>query len=143
MMLLWPCPRHDGFGYLQHLVSFSPIASDGYPNGILVQVARGVTAVLVFAIVVLGRRRASAVYRVGLLAMIAGFMLMAFLFGTNLFWVYGRHHHQRLHDPRPCSSGSPSRKSPTRSRATAENHRAHAAAGRAVLPVARVAGIML
>ena len=62
-----------GFGYLQHLVSFSPIASDGYPNGILVQVARGVTAVLVFAIVVLGRRRASAVYRVGLLAMIAGF----------------------------------------------------------------------
>lgn len=78
-----------GFGYLQHLVSFSPIASDGYPNGILVQVARGVTAVLVFAIVVLGRRRASAVYRVGLLAMIAGFMLMAFLFGTNLFWVSG------------------------------------------------------
>ena len=67
----------------------SPIASDGYPNGILVQVARGVTAVLVFAIVVLGRRRASAVYRVGLLAMIAGFMLMAFLFGTNLFWVSG------------------------------------------------------
>ena len=42
-----------------------------------------------FAIVVLGRRRASAVYRVGLLAMIAGFMLMAFLFGTNLFWVSG------------------------------------------------------
>ena len=78
-----------GFGYLQHLVSFSPIASDGYPNGILVQVARGVTAVLVFAIVVLGRRRASAVYRVGLLVMIAGFMLMAFLFGTNLFWVSG------------------------------------------------------
>ena len=78
-----------GFGYLQHLVSFSPIASVGYPNGILVQVARGVTAVLVFAIVVLGRRRASAVYRVGLLAMIAGFMLMAFLFGTNLFWVSG------------------------------------------------------
>ncbi|MFR4803079.1 MAG: hypothetical protein ACLT98_07060 [Eggerthellaceae bacterium] len=53
------------------------------------QVARGVTAVLVFAIVVLGRRRASAVYRVGLLVMIAGFMLMAFLFGTNLFWVSG------------------------------------------------------
>ncbi len=78
-----------GFGYLQHLVSFSPIASDGYPNGILVQVARGATAVLVFAIVVLGRRRASAVYRVGLLVMIAGFMLMAFLFGTNLFWVSG------------------------------------------------------
>lgn len=78
-----------GFGYLQHLVSFSPIASGGYSNGILVQVARGVTAVLVFAIVVGAGRRASTVYRVGLLAMIAGFMMMAFLFGTNLFWVSG------------------------------------------------------
>ncbi|MFR1639930.1 MAG: hypothetical protein ACLSVD_12690 [Eggerthellaceae bacterium] len=106
-----------GFGYLQHLVSFSPIASDGYPNGILVQVARGVTAVLVFAIVVLGRRRASAVYRVGLLAMIAGFMLMAFLFGTNLFWVSAPSSSAATRSS-TCSSGSPSRKSPTRSRAT-------------------------
>lgn len=78
-----------GFGYLQHLVSFSPVASDGSANGILVQVARGITALLVFAIVVVGKRRASTVYRVGLLAMIAGFMMMAFLFGTDLFWVSG------------------------------------------------------
>ena len=78
-----------GFGYLQHLVSFSPVASDGSANGILVQVARGITALLVFAIVVLGKRRASTVYRVGLLTMIAGFMMMAFLFGTDLFWVSG------------------------------------------------------
>lgn len=78
-----------GFGYLQHLVSFSPIAGDGASGGILVQVARGVASILIFAIVVLAKRRPSPVYRVGLLAMIAGFMLMAFLFGTDLFWVSG------------------------------------------------------
>ena len=78
-----------GFGYLQHLVSFSPIASGGYSNGILVQVARGITGLLVFAVVVLAKRRASMVYRIGLLAMIAGFMMMSFLFGTDLFWVSG------------------------------------------------------
>ena len=76
-----------GFGYLQHLVSFSPIAGDGASGGILVQVARGVASILIFAIVVLAKRRPSPVDRVGLLAMIAGFMLMAFLFGTDLFWV--------------------------------------------------------
>lgn len=78
-----------GFGYLQHLVSFSPVAGNGATSGILVQVARGITALLVFAIIVLLQRKASTVYRVGLLAMIAGFMMMAFLFGTNLFWVSG------------------------------------------------------
>ena len=78
-----------GFGYLQHLVSFSPIASGGYANGVLVQVARGITGVLVFFVVVFARRRASTVYRVGLLAMIAGFMMMSFLFGTSAFWVSG------------------------------------------------------
>ena len=70
-------------------MSFSPIAGDGASGGILVQVARGVASILIFAIVVLAKRRPSPVYRVGLLAMIAGFMLMAFLFGTDLFWVSG------------------------------------------------------
>ena len=77
-----------GFGYLQHLVSFS-IVGGGSGYGIIIQVARGVVALLMFAIVVGSSQRVSTVYRVGLLAMIAGFMMMPFLFGTNLFWVSG------------------------------------------------------
>ena len=57
-----------GFGYLQHLVSFSAIGGDSEGYGILIQVARGVVAVLMFAIVVTVLRRASTVYRLGLLA---------------------------------------------------------------------------
>lgn len=106
-----------GFGYLQHLVSFSPVASDGSANGILVQVARGITALLVFAIVVVGKRRASTVYRVGLLAMIAGFMMMAFLFGTDLFWVSGLSSSAATPSS-TCSSGWRSRRSPSPNRAT-------------------------
>ena len=52
----------------------------------------------------------------------------------------GRHHHQRLHDPRPAHLG---RLLANRLRAVArpaENHRAHAAAGRAVLPGGRRRG---
>ncbi|MFR1640816.1 MAG: helix-turn-helix transcriptional regulator, partial [Eggerthellaceae bacterium] len=51
--------------------------------------ARGVVAVLMFAIVVAASHHVSTVYRVGLLAMIAGFMMMPFLFGTELFWISG------------------------------------------------------
>ena len=77
------------FGYLQHLVSFSSIASNGSPGGVIVQVARGIAAILMFGIVCIAPQRASAVYRVGLLAMIAGFMMMSFLFGSELFWIAG------------------------------------------------------
>lgn len=77
------------FGYLQHLVSFSSIAGDGPAGGILVQIVRGIAAVAMFAIIVVASWRASAVYRVGLLAMVAGFMMMPFLFGTDLFWISG------------------------------------------------------
>lgn len=77
-----------GFGYMQHLVSFSSFAGNE-ASGILVQVVRGIAAVLMFALVVVAARRASAVYRVGLLAMIAGFMMMPFLYGSDLFWISG------------------------------------------------------
>lgn len=78
-----------GFGYMQHLVSFSSFAVGDVTGGILIQVVRGVTAILMFVVIVVFSGRASIVYRVGLLAMIAGFMLMSFLFGTDLFWVSG------------------------------------------------------
>lgn len=94
-----------GFGYLQHLVSFS-IVGGGSGYGIIIQVARGVVALLMFAIVVGSSQRVSTVYRVGLLAMIAGFMMMPFLFGTNLFWVSGSRHYRRLYGIRPpCLGG--------------------------------------
>ncbi len=78
-----------GFGYLQHLVSFSTVAGAEAGYGILIQVARGIAAVVMFAIVITSSRRVSAVSRIGLLAMIAGFMMMPFLFGTELFWISG------------------------------------------------------
>lgn len=78
-----------GFGYVQHLVSFLSVSGNGQTNGILIQVFRGITALLMFGIIVIASLKASVVYRVGLLAMIAGFMMMPFLFGTDLFWISG------------------------------------------------------
>ncbi|MDE8701534.1 LuxR C-terminal-related transcriptional regulator [Adlercreutzia equolifaciens] len=77
------------FGYLQHLVSFSSVASGGTPGGVVVQFVRGFAAIALFAVVCLAPRKANVAYRVGLLAMIAGFMLMSFLFGTGQFWIAG------------------------------------------------------
>ena len=77
------------FGYMQHLMSFSSIMSGDAMGGILIQVVRGLTAIAVFVLVVLASGRSSIVYRIGLLAMIAGFMMMSFLFRTDYFWVSG------------------------------------------------------
>lgn len=77
------------FGYLQHLVSFSSVASGGTPGGVIVQFARGLTAIALFLVVLLAPKKANLAYRLGLLAMIAGFMLMSFLFGTGQFWIAG------------------------------------------------------
>ncbi|MEG0461984.1 helix-turn-helix transcriptional regulator [Gordonibacter sp.] len=78
-----------GFGYVQHLVSFSYVAGASQTGGIIIQLARGLSSVLMFAVIATSVRRAGLVCRVGLLAMIAGFMLMPFLFSTNLFWMSG------------------------------------------------------
>ncbi len=75
-----------GFGYLQHLVSFSQSISSG---GVLIQLVRGIVAVVLFGLLVVKPLRSSIAYRVGLLAIIAGFMLMAFLYGTESFWISG------------------------------------------------------
>lgn len=77
------------FGFLQHLVSFSSVASGGTPGGVIVQFVRGFVAIALFVVVCVAPKKANLAYRLGLLAMIAGFMLMSFLFGTSQFWIAG------------------------------------------------------
>jgi DNA-binding CsgD family transcriptional regulator len=76
------------FGYLQHLTSFSSVIGGGL-GGNAIQAVRGSIAILLFAIAVLAPRLDGAAWRVGLLLMVAGFMLMPFLIGTSYFWVAG------------------------------------------------------
>ena len=79
-----------GFGYMQHLTSFAPQASDGVVNGgILIQFTRGAVAVLAFLFVIIAPKHASWMYRVGLLAMVAGFSLMPFLYDGRSFEAPG------------------------------------------------------
>ena len=78
-----------GFGYIQHLVSFSSPVREGLSWGVLVQVVRGVAALLMFAGVLFAPRVMGVVYRVGLLVMVAGFMANSFLLDTDLLWVSG------------------------------------------------------
>lgn len=75
-----------GFGYIQHLVSFSESVVNG---GLVIQVVRGFVAIALFAFITVNPLRSSIVYRIGLLAIIAGFMIMSFLYGTNAFWISG------------------------------------------------------
>lgn len=77
-----------GFGYVQHVISFTDSISS-QTNGVFIQVIRGIVALLMFVSIVLMGLKASIIYRAGLLAMIAGFMMMPFLFGTDLFWISG------------------------------------------------------
>ena len=80
------CLIMAGFGYLQHLVSFSLVEING---GVIIQAIRGIVAVGSFAFLSSMPSRSSVLYRVGLLAIIAGFAVMAFLFGTDSFWIAG------------------------------------------------------
>jgi DNA-binding CsgD family transcriptional regulator len=76
------------FGYLQHLVSFSSIVNDQI-GGNVIQVIRGICAILLFAIAVFAPRFDGLAWRVGLLLMVAGFMLMPFTMNSDYFWVSG------------------------------------------------------
>ncbi len=74
----------SGFGYLQHIVSFSSEI-----NGTGVQVARGAAAIIMFALLMTKPQHSSTVYRVGFLAMVAGIMMLPFFFGTDSLLVSG------------------------------------------------------
>lgn len=79
-----------GFGYMQHLVSFSDLPQGHVTWGILIQFVRGLVALAMFATVLFcSPRITAAAYRVGLLAMVAGFMVMPFFWESPLFWIPG------------------------------------------------------
>lgn len=74
-----------GFSYLQHLISFSPAADGGQAGGMLVQVARGVAAVIICLVVMRDLNSSRVVYRIGLPLMIAGCMTLLFTLDNALF----------------------------------------------------------
>lgn len=79
-----------GFGYVQHLASFAPQAVESaIGGGVLIQVVRGMVAVVAFLVVLVAPKRASWMYRLGLLAMVAGFSLMPFLYDGQSFEASG------------------------------------------------------
>lgn len=78
-----------GFGYIQHLVSFASPANGSLDWGMVVQMARGLAAVAIFAASLFAPEASPAVYRTGLLVMIAGFMANVFFLGTDELWVSG------------------------------------------------------
>lgn len=85
LMLVFVC-----FGYLQHLNSFMTMPSADGSNGMLIQMLRGGVAIFLFIALMLGRGSgAGAIYRVGLLTMVAGCLLMPFFVGTEHFWASG------------------------------------------------------
>ena len=78
-----------GLGYMQHQMSFAPIRAVGPDMGMALQITRGVIAAVLLALAIAAPRRTHIVYRVGLLAIIAGFSLMPLLAPTDHFWVSG------------------------------------------------------
>ncbi len=78
-----------GLGYMQHRMSFSPVQGAGPDMGIALQITRGLIAVALFALAIVAPRRTHIAYRLGLLAIIAGFSLMPLLAQTAQFWVSG------------------------------------------------------
>lgn len=79
-----------GLGYMQHQMSFS--GAPTYSNtttAFALPVIRGAAAFVIFAVMAVRPRRAPLAYRVGLLAIVAGFSLMPFLYGSPWFWLSG------------------------------------------------------
>lgn len=84
LMLVFVC-----FGYLQHINSFMTVPSSGSNNGTLIQMLRGGVAVFLFVALVVVSWSSGVIYRIGLLTMVAGCLLMPFFVGTDQFWVSG------------------------------------------------------
>ena len=79
-----------GLGYMQHQISFSPATGAALSgSGAVLQIVRGAFSIALFAVVALFPRRGAVAYRIGLLAIVAGFSLMPFLYGTEAFWTSG------------------------------------------------------
>lgn len=76
-----------GFGYVQHISSFSSAETPIGSSGVFVQLVRGGVAVLQFLLIVVLSRGVSVVYRMGLLVMIGGFMVMPLMLGSETLVV--------------------------------------------------------
>lgn len=80
-----------GLGYMQHQVSFAelPGLTNAGGAGAIMQVVRGLVSLVVFVAALLAPSGSRVVYRVGLLAIVAGYSLMPLLAGSERFWVSG------------------------------------------------------
>ncbi len=78
-----------GLGYMQHQISFSSVPAPEDVGTFVLPLIRSLSALVIFIVTALNPRHASLAYRVGLLAIVAGFSLMPFLYGTPSFWVAG------------------------------------------------------
>lgn len=77
-----------GFGFFQHLISFSTVASGGSAAlGGLVQSVRGAVAIGMFALILARPQNSRRIYRACLPLMIAGCMVVPFLVGGPAFPV--------------------------------------------------------
>lgn len=77
-----------GFGFFQHLISFSTVASGGNAAlGRMVQSVRGAVAIGMFALILARPQNSKLIYRVCLPLMIAGCMMLPFFVGSAGFYA--------------------------------------------------------
>ena len=77
-----------GLGYMQDTISFSGVFSTSAASAVLtISLPRSLCAAVAFAITLAAPRRARAVYRTGLLVIVAGFSLLPLVLGTHSLWV--------------------------------------------------------
>ena len=78
-----------GLGYMQHQMSFSTVPGAIPDMGVALQVTRGAIAAILFMLAICAPRYTHVAYRIGLLAIIAGFSLMPLLAQSDAFWISG------------------------------------------------------
>ncbi len=78
-----------GLGYMHHQMSFTPAAGAGTDVGLALSITRCIISALIFLVAILAPRRTHVMYRIGLLAIIAGFSLMPLMASSDEFWLSG------------------------------------------------------
>ena len=78
-----------GLGYMHHQMSFALAPTSGHDVGLALSITRCVISAVIFAWALLASRHTHVMYRMGLLAIIAGFSLMPLLASSDAFWLSG------------------------------------------------------
>ncbi len=78
-----------GLGYMHHQMSFALAPTGGHDVGLALSITRCVISAVIFAWALLAPRHTHVMYRLGLLAIIAGFSLMPLLASSDAFWLSG------------------------------------------------------